>query len=54
MIGEGKIVFKFRSEKDSDEVMFSGSAVTLDNLKALIEEKKSSKLKRKAVWIGML
>lgn len=50
MIKEGKVIFKFRSEKDADEVSFPGTSIGIEALKSIIEEKKNSIINRKKKW----
>lgn len=47
MIKEGVICFRFKAEKDSETLLFSGESVTVAILKQLIEEKRTSSLKMK-------
>jgi hypothetical protein len=42
MIREGVIYFRFKSERDSDTLVFSGDSINVGTLKQLIEEKRTS------------
>ena len=46
MLKEGLINFRFRSERQTETVLFSGDSIAVCDLKQLIEEKRMRFLKR--------